>query len=343
MHQIHTYVNNFWGYHGREGVIVMTDHFNKQDSAKNKPLVHVKKSSSTHRFSMQAKKLMKRIYNKVIHFSGLYSFKKGFIFRKWTTALREHPSFMVIGTQKGGTTSLASYLNQNPVVAKAIRKEIHYFNANFSLGTSWYRAHFPFVSRTHKRVCFDATPQYIAHPQVPSRIYAQYPQMKFIVLLRNPTDRAYSHYMHECRRGKDMELRTFEEALAFLYELEQEPPVQLDQIGGEIQSQYIFGHYLNYLTRGKYIDQLERWFQLFPREQFLFVQSEYFFTHTREAMMEISRFLEIPYWEATNFKTRNAGGDYVKMDPSTRQQLAEYFKLYNERLYQLLGTDYGWK
>ncbi len=260
-----------------------------------------------------------------------------FMIRQLTASLRPHPSFMIIGAQKGGTTSLYCYLQQNPRIGSNLRKEVGYFSEHYENNERWYRAHFALSILPQQRLSFDATPEYLSHPLVPSRVKAKYPHMKFILLLRNPVERAYSGYQHVVKRGK--EDRTFEEMITRLYRLEKLSPAQQNESVQWLPEK----GYHNVLARGKYVDQLTRWFQYFPREQFLIMQSEYFYAQTTDAMKQISAFLEVPYWETTELKVRNAGGSYPEMDPHTRQQLVEYFKPYNTRLYQLLGKNYGWE
>lgn len=106
------------------------------------------------------------------------------------------PDFIIIGVQKGGTTSLYSYLTQHPQIAPATQKEIHYFDFNFDKSTDWYCSHFSTSSEGEYLLAGEASPYYIFHPQVPQRIYDLFPQVKIIALLRNPVERAISHYYY---------------------------------------------------------------------------------------------------------------------------------------------------
>src|SRR5579863_6754349 len=123
--------------------------------------------------------------------------------RAASSRIRLLPDFMIIGTQKGGTTSLYNYLIDHPNISSIFKKEPHFFDFNFYKGVSWYRAHFPsllekyYSERVHgqKFITGEASPYYLYHPLVPQRIKETMPTAytKFIVLLRNPIDRAYSH------------------------------------------------------------------------------------------------------------------------------------------------------
>jgi hypothetical protein len=136
-----------------------------------------------------------------------------------TRGMRLLPDFIIIGGQRCGTTSLFNYLTQHPDVFPSCPKEVHYFSIHYHKGVNWYRSHFPlvmqksYVERGHDRrfVAGEATPYYIAHPHAPQRIAETVPEAKLIVLLRNPVDRAYSHYHYEVKNG--LETLSFAEAI----------------------------------------------------------------------------------------------------------------------------------
>src|SRR5437660_11101224 len=123
----------------------------------------------------------------------------------WTRLL---PDFLIIGTQKGGTTSLYNYLIEHPGIGPAYTKEIHFFNLNFSRGPAWYRAQFPsrltryyaeYIQKT-PYITGEASPYYLFHPQAPMRAARYVPKVKLLAILRNPVDRAYSQYQHQLRQ-----------------------------------------------------------------------------------------------------------------------------------------------
>jgi hypothetical protein len=128
------------------------------------------------------------------------------------------PNFLIIGAQKSGTTSLYKYVAQHPQVVPAYKKEIYFFNTpqRYGRGLPYYRAHFPTKWAMRRppqpRLTGEASPEYLFHPLAAERVQAAVPHAKFLVLLRNPVLRAYSHYQHMVRSGQ--ETRTFEQALA---------------------------------------------------------------------------------------------------------------------------------
>lgn len=132
-------------------------------------------------------------------------------FKRLSAPLRPFPDFIIIGAQKGGTSSLFSYLKQHSQLQLPDKKEIHFFDNDYQKGVNWYRSHFPMKIFDNIKTG-EATPYYLFHPHAPQRIFQHCPKVKLIVMLRNPTDRAYSHYMMQNKRKIDP-LPTFEEAI----------------------------------------------------------------------------------------------------------------------------------
>jgi hypothetical protein len=249
------------------------------------------------------------------------------------------PDFVVIGARKCGTSTLYYLLTQHPQVERAVRKELHFFDNHFDRGVEWYQQCFPSPrwEDGRKTITGEATPKYLFHPAVPERVATVIPQAKLIALLRNPVDRAYSHYHGEARHGR--ENRSFEEAV----EAEKE---RLLAEGGEAS-----GHKsgadntsppFGYLAGSIYVDQLQRWSMFFGEEQLLVLKSEDFFEHTAENLERILDFLGLPDWKPETLEARNEGTYSRDMDPETRRQLEEYFEPHNQRLYEYLGVNFGW-
>jgi Sulfotransferase domain len=276
-------------------------------------------------------------------------------YRVATSPLRLLPEFLIVGVQKGGTTSLYKYLEQHPCVASAFAKEVHFFDNHtrdykYGKGIAWYRSHFVYgIFRLYHQLLHqkalitgEGSPDYIFDLHAPKRIAETLPRVKLIILLRNPVDRAYSHYLHNIRAFWDpkREPLSFEEAIA----------VEADRLQGEREKllrdesyfSYSYMHY-SYLRRGLYADQLETWFNLYSREQILILQSEKFFADPRNIFNQVLDFLELPQLELSEYKPYNARTEKTSaIAPDTRAKLIEYFKPHNQRLYQLLGSDLGW-
>src|SRR6188508_2786047 len=205
-------------------------------------------------------------------------------FRYATRKRRILPSFLIIGAQRAGTTSLFRYLLAHPDVAGPSGgdaavwwvKETHFFDEKFAKGVDWYRSFFPLAAtreryrkRGHDLQAGEATPYYMFHPAVPARVAAALPDVRLIAILRDPVERAWSHYRHEIDLG--YETLSFEDALA----------CEDDRIAGEEErlradpSAVSFAHqHHSYAARGRYLEQLERWWEVFPRERLLVIRSE---------------------------------------------------------------------
>jgi hypothetical protein len=265
--------------------------------------------------------------------------------RRVTSPLRLLPSFVVIGAQKAGTTSLYHYLGFHPNIALSDQKEVHFFDLNFERGTGWYRSRFPtFVADTlHQRrtgssfKVGESSPYYLFHPHTPARLRELLPEARLIALLRNPADRAISHYQHERRKGR--EPLSLEQAIA---SEETRLAPELERIERDPSFRGYEHRRHSYLARGRYAEQFERWHRYFPREQILVLKSEDFFRDPASVYQTVLRFLEVPEWEPPAFPRFNEGR-YTMADQVMRKRLIAYFEPHNRRLYDLLERNFGWE
>ncbi len=247
---------------------------------------------------------------------------------------RSLPDAVILGAQKSGTSSLHQYLVQHPQVIAPLRKEVHYFDVGYRHSEAWYRAHFG--RRDEPGLNLDSSPYYLFHPAVPARLYTLLPQARLIVLLRDPVRRAYSHYWHE--RDKGRESLEFEAAIAA--EPSRLGDAEAALADGRIGRSTAHQHF-SYLARGRYAEQLERWFAIFPRDQFLLLRFE---DLAREPLTVLNRtlgFLGLAPARTVHLEARNTRR-YPPMQPATAEQLREYFAPHNRRLEALLGEPMGW-
>jgi hypothetical protein len=164
------------------------------------------------------------------------------------------------------------------------------------------------------------------------------PAVKLIFLLRNPASRAYSHYQHSRRRGR--EPLSFGEAIA----AEPQRMAGLHEHLLADPTAHSAGHrHHSYVTRGRYAEQLEAWFARFAREQIMVVQAERLFKQPGEVFADVCRFLELDDWQPREFATHNSGRYHDPMPIEIRQQLTRHFEPANERLFDLLGVRYDWR
>jgi hypothetical protein len=257
------------------------------------------------------------------------------------------PDFIIIGTQKGGTTSLYKYLATHPQIMGAItrRKELQFFTSNYHQGIAWYKACFPsnaaqdWRSRRMGKAVFtgESSPLYIFHPDAPGRIAENLPDVKLIALLRNPVDRAISHYHHMVRIGR--ENLPLQEAFA----------QEERRLSGEFEKILADQNYptntystFSYLARGRYIEQVERYAAYFKKEQILLLSSERFFSNPQAEYDKVLTFLGVDAHQLLGTKTENKGSYKKDNLDMIKRELSIYFKPYNDRLYEYVGGDFGW-
>lgn len=259
--------------------------------------------------------------------------------RRWRTL----PDHLVLGTQKGGTSSLYNYLCQHPDIASATVKEIHYFSAHLEKGEAWYRGHFAteaFLAakksiRGRRPVSIDSSPDYMFQPYAAAPAAALLPDARILVLLRNPVDRAFSHYRHRVRKG--LESRSFEEAMDA--EL---ATAAADLASSGSREYYESREYVKraYLLRGLYARQLRAWFAVYPRDRFLLMRSEEFFDDPRTVYARILEFLGLPPWQPKEMRKYNFFGESRSIPEGTRRRLEEFFEPYNRDLEELAGIAF---
>ncbi len=245
------------------------------------------------------------------------------------------PDFVIIGTQRGGTTSLHAYLGRHPGVSTPSTKELHFITDRYERGRDWYLAQFP-TELPPGTLTGEATPYALFHPLAPRRLQELAPEAKLIVLLRNPIDRAYSHYLLERARGYEI--------LDFSAALDAEP----HRLMGEearlsrdaTYTSEAHKHY-SYASRGDYAPQLARWFDVFPREQVLVAQSEDLYQRSAETYGRVTRFLGLEPESGVPFAVHNQTSG-PPLDPDLRGRLSRYFAPLNARLPDLLAWDPDW-
>lgn len=264
------------------------------------------------------------------------------VYRRATGGIRVLPDFIIIGAQRAGTTTVYLNLGRHPCVSPALTKEVHFFDENFHKGINWYKAHFVTIfwqkiaKLAGKRlISGEASPYYLFHPLAPERVREAMPEVKLIALLRNPIDRSHSHYHHEVRLG--CETLTFSEALE---KEEERLKNSLNEISGGNGGSFAHKHF-SYKARGAYADQLSGWFRYFPRQQFLIIKSEDMYNDAEKVFADIFRFLGLPDFRMKSLEKYNLG-EYGKLDEATRNSLRGYFSKHNEKLYEMLGADFGW-
>ena len=262
--------------------------------------------------------------------------------RLLTAPARVLPDFVILGAQKAGTTSLYAYLCAHPEVRAAARKEVHYFDLNYARGASWYRSMFPLAvalasdRRGGRRVLVgEASPYYLFHPLAAQRASALVPSAQLIVLLRDPVERAWSHYRHEVKAGR--------EPLAFEAALAAEPArlagADAALRAGASPEAHPSHRTFSYVARGRYAEQLRPWLAHYPREQLLGNECDFYgeFGLAQTGTSDNG----VAYKAKVMFNEYNPGTDQG-MSAQARATLTEAFRQPNADLAELLGRDLGW-
>lgn len=257
--------------------------------------------------------------------------------RRATSPWRTLPDFLIIGAARAGTTGLHRSLCSHPDVIPPFGKEPHFFGQLYDRGTDWYRSHFPAVvcptrmqrllrdGADRPLVTGEATPSYLADPRVPERVRSELPRVRLLVVLREPVDRAHSHW--RLRQGEDREERTFEEVVG----------PALERGGIDLT----WNRRTPYLSWGVYVRHLERWLALFPRRQMHVVVSEELWRDPWEQHRRILEFLELRDDPLHVEPMSNHSGG-PPLDPGLRGRLEELFAPHNAALGDLLGRDAIW-
>ncbi len=234
--------------------------------------------------------------------------------------------FTVCGTQRGGTTALDSYLREHPEICMADRKEVHFFDDEkyFAKGKRGYAMYHAFFSpKKNHRIIGEATPDYMYWRPAPERMHNYNPQLKLIVLLRNPVARAYSNWNLERSRGR--ETWPFWEAITN----------EKDRCR---EAQPLQHRTYSYIDRGFYLRQLRRLWQYFPKENVLVLKSDLLKKQPADTLNQVCDFLQLPRLESVVEKRVHAYPYESPMSDRERNYLVSVF----EQEIKDLEVELGW-
>ncbi|WP_299656935.1 sulfotransferase domain-containing protein [uncultured Jannaschia sp.] len=259
-----------------------------------------------------------------------------FVLRQMTATWRVAPHFLVAGAMKAGTSSLFYYLCQHPRIVGPFRKETHYFTAGHRAGKGedWYRAHFPLRWQLGKGyLTGEATPGYMFEPDGPERIARALPDIRVIVVLRDPVARAVSHYRHEVAMGR--EFLPFDQAIA----LEEERRARAAAAGPAGHETWL---HASYKARGIYLEQIRRLEAAIPRERIFVLGSALLRHRPAEAVAAVLGFLGLPMEGEYNFAQKNRSKVSDPLPEPVLAELSDFFASHNARLFDHLGFEPEW-
>lgn len=250
----------------------------------------------------------------------------------WQKPKQNVPDFIIAGASKCGTSSLYNYLSRHPQILLSHKKELDFFWQHFDRGIDWYLAHFPTISDRDDFITGEATPNYLRFPLVAKRIQETCPDTKLIILLRNPIDRAISWHYHKVNSG--LATGSLENAVAR----------EMEELTTFNEAQFMEGGYrkIDNIFSSLYYYQLKAWMEYLPKEQFLILKSEDFYSNTAVVMESVYQFLNVRDREIKKYHQINAGS-YQEADSAIRETLATYFKPYNQKLEEFLGMEFNWE
>ncbi len=276
-------------------------------------------------------------------FFNPFGFSLSRFFRLLTFTMRPMPDFIIIGYTKSGSTALYDYLIQHPNITQAARKEIHFFDISYWRGHNWYRSYFPIFFnkfRDSRNLTGEASATYIFHPFAMERIKKLIPNVKLIVTLRNPTDRAYSHYEDYRRGGNSVDEKyTFEETIK--QEKDRLELYNQKFFDDKVHEEDVKSLQIPYMYLGLYFEHLTKLFKIFPKNQILILKNEDLKINTQQTLNKVFKFLNIIEYVIPDLKKRKVGS-YNEMQKETRELLNNFYKPYNEKLEKLLDTKFNW-
>ena len=236
-------------------------------------------------------------------------------------------AFVIAGTQKGGTTALASYLYEHPEIGMPTVKEVHFFDTEehfASAEVDYAKYHAYFNPAVRGRLLGDATPIYMYWEPAPQRIRRYNPAMKLIMLLRNPMTRAYSHWNMERELQRDS--LSFEEAIR----------TEAERCRDELPLQH---RRYSYVDRGFYSEQIQRIWRHFPTGQTLILRSEEMQRTPNAALARITDFLGVARFPPVEPRTVHARPYQAPMSAEARSYLRGVFAPEVRKLEQMFGWD----
>ena len=235
--------------------------------------------------------------------------------------------FLICGAQKSGTSALNKYLAAHPGVCVADKKEVHYFDRDeffVENKPDYEEYHSSFSGNTQNKRVGEATPIYMYWEQATKRIWEYNPQIKLILMLRNPIDRAYSHWNMERYKGK--------ESLPFLEAVEMES-VRRQNVSPLQDRVY------SYLDRGYYLNQLKRINRYFPANQVLVLKYDDYRDRPDNTLNKICDFLNISRLKNVKNEIVYARPYITNMTVEEREAMAKIYEAEIRGLEKLLDWD----
>ncbi|RHJ94931.1 sulfotransferase domain-containing protein [Parabacteroides bouchesdurhonensis] len=280
-------------------------------------------------------------------------------------------NFMIIGTMRGGTTSLFGFLVNHPQCVENVEKEPNYFYYYDEKNQKYeeYLSHFLSrrkIMHIYNGLFFESSTIYCYYDHIPARLYNYNPDMKLIFMVRNPIDRAFSNYNmdRQCIHGTNdwersslynrVEWESYSDKqkqreIDILEDMEGHPfsyfalkEIEGINSTGSVQSSAF--PYPSYLRRGIYSVQLKNYYKYFKPEQILIIESRELKNNKIETLRKVETFLGIKHldWKLSDLQNRHIRTYGVKMPEELRKYLSAFYAPYNEEFYRMIGKRFDW-
>jgi hypothetical protein len=253
------------------------------------------------------------------------------------------PSVFILGPPKCGTSSLYTYLEQHPGFCMSKPKEPMFFEAEFKRGKAYYFNRY-FSHWKGEPMVVDARVLHLYLPFIPQRLFSYNPQARLIAVLRNPVERAISHWWHRYSRG--LESLPLKAAIAEdLNRIEagycMETPGEQELYEGTASEERRMFRF--FLDAGYYYGQISRFLRWFPREQLHLMMFEDLARDPLSAVAGVLKFLGTDPVPASRFLypvINRADPQIVNhVDSATLTWLVEHYRPHNRRLQEFLGRS----
>lgn len=246
------------------------------------------------------------------------------------------PTYLIIGCPNSATTTLYRCLTQHPKIQSAKREELHFFDNDriFCKGIKYYAS--LFMPCNEKEIIGEATSTYIYSNTALERIKLHLPEVKLIIVIRNPIARIYSQfyrYLRKCTLKAETPISN--NLIEFIKTKQNKPETKGKKIGN------------SFLGRSVYIYHLNKWIKAFSEKQVKIICFEEFIENPQQTANEIFKFLKLPKTEIKikyyRPDRRTLKLDFDLMSPETKKYLQEYYQTYNQELYKLLNKNLHWE
>ena len=278
--------------------------------------------------------------NKKAIYGKIRQLRPEFVNQHWEHGNLQGPNFLIIGVMKSGTTALYNYLVQHPQILPALFKEPNDIGLvqkpeKLKKNIDYYLSLFAPLSSASNFITGEASTKYIWSPEVANNILNYFPSTKLIVILRNPVKRTISQYQHNLRGLVTKENRNLEELINS----------ELEALSGVTEPAQLIKNAKGneYLIHGLYVYFLERWMNIFPREQFLILSNEDLRNNTSSVMKQTFEFLGVPDAQQINYIRKSEKPYSSVIDEGLIYRLYDFYQPHNQKLEEFLGRKFDWK